>query len=292
MKRISILLMLLAALGLCMVQTADAGNKKLMSIKMAKQDLKRNLMESIVGYKVKSSGQYGLTEDAKYEVETKANAVIKGVQVDECVYDKGKDVAICYGHVDLGTVQNILGEYNVYKGVTIHSLGLGTMSETAKPALMALRAALLNAYDEMATVLVGETISSNSQMNDFVLTSDSNRSKLCAAVYGAHIPQHSVKFGKKGWGWDEEGDAYVVLQLDVEKVKDLLGNTLTYKGENIVEVMGMGAQGDQLSEEQGQEAPGSRKSGTKMSYGDLAVPTTSSQSASDDYKGGAEGLKQ
>lgn len=289
MKRVSLLLLLLALMGLCLGQTADAGNKKLMSIKMAKQDLKRNIMESIVGYKVKSSGQYGLTEDAKYQVETKANAVLKGVQVDECVYDKGKDVAICYGHVDLGTVQNILGDYNVYKGVTIYSMGLGSMTESARPALKALRAAMLNAYDEMATVLVGETISSSSSMENFVLTSDSNRSKLCAAVYGAHIPQHSVKFGKKGWGWDEEGDAYVVLQLDVEKVKDLLGNTLRYKGENIVEVMGMGSMSDELSEDQSESETVARKGGTKLSYGDLDVPTPGSQQADDQYKGGAEG---
>lgn len=289
MRRISILILALAVMGLCFAHVADAGNKKLMTIKMAKQDLKRNIMESIVGYKVRSSGQYGLTEDAKYKVETKANAVIKGVQTDECVYDKGKDVAICYGHVDLGTVQNVLGDYNVYKDVTIYSMGLGTMTESSKPALQALRAAMLNAYDEMATVLVGEKISSSSQMDNFVLTKDKNRSKMCAAVYGAHIPQHSVKFGKKGWGWDEEGDAYVILQIDVEKVKDILGNTLRYKGENIIEVMGMGAMKDELAEAQ-EEGGAIRGGGTKVRYDDLAVPTSGPKdSAKDEYKGGAEG---
>lgn len=286
MKRIFVAILAVFMLGLCLSHVAEAGNKKLMTIKMAKQDLKRNLTESVVGYKVKSSGQYGLTEDAKYKVQTKVDAVIKGVQVDECVYDQGKDVAICYGHIDLGTVQNILGEYTAYKDVTISSMGLGTMTESSKPALQALRAAMLNAYDELATVLVGEKISSRSQMDNFVLTKDSNRSKLCAAVYGAHIPQHSVKFGKKGWGWDEQGDAYVILQIDVEKVRDILGNTLKYKGENIIEVMGMGSMKDELSETE--DGQGTTRGGTKLTYGNLAVPTPGGDAANEEYKGGAE----
>lgn len=289
MNRKTIAIMMIAALMLCFAHGAEAGNKKLMSIKMAKQDLARNLMESIVGYKVKSKGEFGLTEDANYKVDTKARALLKGVQVDECVYDQGKDVAICYGHVDLGEVQNILGDYNVYKGVTIRSMGLGTMTKSALPALRSLRAAMLNAYDEMAKVLVGEDIYSRSTAENFVLTQDVNRSRLCAAVYGAVIPQHSVKFGKKGWGWDDQGDAYVILQMDVEKVRDMMGNTFRYKGENIIEVMGMGAMKDELSEAEEAQSGGVPQSATKMTYGSLDVPTPGSgNQANDDYKGGAE----
>ncbi len=287
MNRIPIVLMVFVALVLCFSQGAVAGNKKLMTIKMAKQDLKRNLMESVVGYKVKSQGEFGLTEDANLKVDSKANAVLKGVQVDECVYDKGKDIAICYGHLELGSVQNILGEYNVYKDVVIRGMGMGSMTEESRPPLRALRAAMINAYEEMAALLVGEEIFSRSTAENFVLTSDKNRSRLCAAVYGAHIPQHSVKFGKKGWGWDEEGDAYVILQMDVEKVRDLIGNTIRYQGENIVEVMGMGSMTDELSAPQ--EGDVVRAGGTKVRYGDLDVPTPGAQDTADpDYKGGAE----
>lgn len=288
MNRKTALILVLAALVLCFAQVAQASNKKLMTIKMAKQDLKRNMVESIVGYKVKSQSEFGLTEDAEYKVDTKAEAVIKGVQVDECIYDQEKDVAICYGHVDLGTVQNILGGYSAYKGVTIRHIGLGSMTESSRPALRALRAAMLNAYDELATLLVGEQIYSRSTAENFILTNDQNRSRMCAAVYGAHIPQHSVKFGKKGWGWEADGTAFVVLQLDVEKVKDLMGNYLVYKGENIVEVMGMGAMTDDLSTSRAEEQGLTPGSGPKVSYGPLDVPVPGQAPADGDYKGGAK----
>ncbi len=287
MNRNKILVFILAALLLCCALPAMAGNKKLMTIEMAKQDLKRNLMESVVGYKVKKEGEFGLTEDPNLKVDSKAHALIKGVQVDECVYDPGKDIAICYGHMDLADVINVLGEYNYYQNVTIKHVGLGTTNPAARPALQALRAAMLDAYQQLAALLVGEEIYSRSQVENFILTKDVNRSRLCAAVYGAYIPQHSVKFGKKGWGWDAEGDAYVILQLDVEKVRDVMGNILIYQGENIVEVMGMGTSKDELSESDDQA--GALKGGsTKVSYGDLAVPTEAAPPAADsDYKGGA-----
>lgn len=288
MNRNKALVLILAALLLCCALPAMAGNKKLMTIEMAKQDLKRNLMESVVGFKVKKEGQFGLTEDPNMTVDSKAHALIKGVRIDECVYDKGKDIAICYGHMDLGDVINVLGDYTRYQNVTIKHVGLGTTNAAARPALQALRAAMLDAYQQLAAVLVGEEIFSRSTVENFILTQDVNRSRLCAAVYGAYIPQHSVKFGKKGWGWDEDGDAYVILQLDVEKVRDVMGNLLIYQGENIVEVMGMGTSKDELGEADDQ-AGAIKGGGTKVSYGELAVPTEGTPAAEDsDYKGGAE----
>lgn len=291
MKRKALLITLAAAMALLLAVAAYAGNKKLMTIKMAKQDLKRNLVESVVGFKVKSSGEFGMTEDAAYKVDTKAEAVIKGVIVDECIYDDAKDVALCYGHMDLGDIQNILGQYIRYKSVTIKHFGMGTMTETSRPALQALRAAMLNAYDEMASTLVGEKISSRSSAENFVLTKDSNRSSMCAAVYGAFIPQSSVKFGKKGWGWDEQGDAWVILQLDVEKVKDLLGNNLKYKGQNIIEVMGQGSMKDELKGDSDSQPSGPTGSKMKLTSGNIGIPSGADDKGKDDYKGGAEGKK-
>ncbi len=294
MKNSKLLIGLTIVLSLLLTASfASAGNKKLMSLKMAKQDLKRNLMESIVGYKVKSEGQFGLTEDAQFKVDTKAAGVIKGVIVDDCIYDKGKDIAMCYGHIDLGTVQNILGDYIEYKNVTLQGVGLGTMTKASRPPLQALRAALLDAYNQMAVTLVGEKILSQSSTENYILTKDSNRSKACAAVYGAHIPQESVKFGRKGWGWDSEDTAYVVLQMDVNKVRDLLGNELLYKGENIIEVMGQGTFNDDLSElrdqEDGADGSGPRK-GTKVREATLNIPTGSTPNDDEamNLKGGAQ----
>ncbi|MCA1944770.1 MAG: hypothetical protein LDL30_05735 [Desulfovibrio sp.] len=242
--------MILACLALVFAVTAPcaAANKELMSVKMAKQDLTRNLVESVVGFKVKSESQMGLTEDPRYEVQSKAAAVIKGVIVDKMIYDREKDIALAFGHIDLGTITNVLGEVVQFKNVTVRSIGFGSMTQSSRPPLMALRAALLNAYDQMAELLVGEKILSKSRTENFVLTEDINHAKVCAAVFGAYIPNIDLNSPNRGWGWDESGNAFVRLQLDVRTVKDILGNRLRYSdGEHIVEVLGQGSQTDELN---------------------------------------------
>jgi hypothetical protein len=101
--------------------------------------MKRVIVESVIGYKVRSESRMGLTEDPSYKVETKAAAVIKGIKVDKMIYDKDKDIALCFGHIDIGDVVNVVGELVRFKGVTVEGFGFGTMTEAAKPPLMALR---------------------------------------------------------------------------------------------------------------------------------------------------------
>ncbi|NMC50477.1 MAG: hypothetical protein GYA47_13780, partial [Desulfovibrio sp.] len=245
MKRVFILA---AAMGLLLAAQAGlAGNKQLMSEKMAEQDLKRNIVEAIIGYKVKSESRMGLTEDPSYKAETKAAAVVKGIKVDKMIYDKEKDIALCFGHIDLGDVVNVVGDLVRFKGVTVEGFGFGTMTEAAKPPLMALRAALLDAYNQMAALLVGEKILSQSTMENFILTKDVNRAKVCAAIFGAYIPNPGLNSPNRGWGWDESGNAFVKLELDPRKVQDILGNLIVYKGPNVIEVTGRGSQTDELS---------------------------------------------
>jgi len=239
--------LLVLALAVC----AQAGNKQLMSEKMAKQDLTRNLVEAVVGYKVKSQGDFGLTDDPKYTVQTKVAAVIKGVVVDKMIYDKEKDIALAFGHLDLGDVVTVVGELKRFKDVSVEGFGFGTTSPAARGPLMALRAAVINAHDELAAKLVGEKIYSASTMENYILTKDVNRSKVCAAVFGAYIPNPGLNAPNRGWGWDEDGNAFVRLEIDARKVKDLLGANLVYKGENIIEVTGRGAQSDDLADDSG-----------------------------------------
>lgn len=249
------------------------GNKQLMSERMAQQDLKRNLVEAVIGFKVKSETEFGLTEDAKYQADTKAAAVIKGIKIDKMIYDREKDVALCFGHIELKDVVNVLGERISFKDVRVEGFGFGTMTETSRPALRALRAAQINAYDEMATLLVGEKILSRSTAENFILTKDSNRSKVCAAVFGAYIPNPGIGSPNRGWGWDESGNAFVFLEMDARKVKDVLGNMMVYKGENILRVMGRGAQKDELSDApDGQNPNLVRDPGSKTQYQDLGMP--------------------
>ena len=263
---------LLAAL-LCLLLSAglaQAGNKQLMSEKMAKQDLKRNIVESVIGYKVKSDGKFGLTEDAQYKVQTKVAAVIKGVKVDKMIYDKKKDIALAFGHIDLGDVINISGELVKFKDVRVEGFGFGTMTPSSRPPLMALRAALTNAHDELATLLVGEKIYSASTMENFLLTKDVNRSKVCAAVFGAYIPNPALNSPNRGWGWDKDGNAFVKLEIDARQVRDMLGNLVKYKGPNIIEVVGRGAQKDELNEDAESLI---KDPGDKTRYLDLDAPT-------------------
>lgn len=274
MRALKIMLLFLLALAVAAPAALAQGNKQLMSEKMAEQDLKRNLVEAVIGYKVKSQTEMGLTEDAQYRADTKAAAVIKGIKVDKRIYDKEKDVALCFGHIELGDVVNVLGERVSFKNVRVESFGLGSMTEASRPALRALRAAQVNAYDEMATLLVGEKILSQSRTENFILTKDSNRSKVCAAVFGAYIPNPGLNDANRGWGWDESGNAFVFLEMDARKVKDILGNTLVYKGENILRVMGRGAQKDELSNTgpDGQNPNLVRDPGSKTQYMDLGMP--------------------
>jgi hypothetical protein len=109
-----------------------------------------------------------------------------------------------------------------------------------------MRAALVNAYDELADKIVGQKISSYSETENFVLTKDINKSMVCAAIYGAYIPNVDIDSRDRGWGWDEGGNAFVKLVLDLRYVKDILGNRITYKGPNVVEVTGRGSQVDDL----------------------------------------------
>jgi len=272
-RTVHFLLVLLLAAFLAPAAMAQ-GNKQLMSEKMAEADLKRNLVEAVIGYKVKSETEMGLTEDAKYDVKTKSAAVIKGIKIDKMIYDRQKDVALCFGHIDLKDVVNVLGERISFKDVRVEGFGFGTMTEASRPPLRALRAAQLNAYDQMAAMLVGEKILSQSQAENFILTKDSNRAKVCAAVFGAYIPNPGINAPNRGWGWDESGNAFMFLEMDARKVKDVLGNLLVYKGENILRVMGRGAQVDELANTgpDGQNPNLVRDPGSKTQYMDLGMP--------------------
>jgi hypothetical protein len=151
--------------------------------------------------------------------------------------------------MDLGDVKNILGERIRYKNVKVRGVGFGTMSPQYRGHLLALRAALVNAYDEMANLIVGQKISSYSEVENFVLSKDLNKSQVCAAIYGARIPNVDLDSRERGWGWDDSGNAFVKLTMDLREVKDILGARIIYKGSNVIEVTGRGSQADELKGE-------------------------------------------
>ena len=148
------------------------------------------------------------------------------------------------------------------------------MTPESKPPLMAFRAALLNAYDEMAATIVGEKISSYSEADNFVLSKDINKSKVCAAVYGAFIPNPGINDANRGWGWDDGGNAFVKLQMDLRKARDILGQRLVYTGANPIEVIGRGSQVDELQEEKAAQGAGSmvQPTAAETKYQSLDMP--------------------
>jgi hypothetical protein len=235
------------ALVLAFPLVALAGNKQLMSEKMAAQDCKRNIVESIIGVKVKSESRTGLTDEASYNIKQKTAGLVKGIRVQKMIYDPAKDIAFCVSYIDLDEIRNILGERIAYRNLRLFGFGFGTMTPESRPPLMALRAALLNAYDELAALVVGQKVSGSSQTENFVLTKDKSKSVVCAAIYGAYIPDPDLDNPKRGWGWDTDGNAFVRLNLDLRKVHDIMGKTLVYKGNgSLIEVIGRGSPTDEL----------------------------------------------
>jgi len=75
--------------------------------------------------------------------------------------------------------------------------------------------------------------------------------------------------------------------MDARKVKDLLGNRLVYKGENIIRVQGRGAQVDELSGvgPDGQSANLVRDPGSKTQYMDLNMPGSTPPPPQEELKG-------
>jgi len=248
-------------------QARAQGSKQLMSERMAVQDMKRMIVETIIGYKVQSQTQFGLTEEPNYKADAKAQAVIKDIQIDQVVYDRQKDIALAIGYIDLnGEIQNVLGERLAFKDVRVEGFGFGTTTEASRPPLLALRAAMINAYDLMGAALLGEKLTSRSVTENFILSKDSNRSKVAAAVYGAYIPNPRVNDSQRGWGWDEKGIAFVKLEMDARKIRDLMGNVTEINYENIISVTGHGAQVDEVA-----KPPQSMRKPTESM--DLGVPT-------------------
>ncbi|RMD70125.1 MAG: hypothetical protein D6819_05080 [Gammaproteobacteria bacterium] len=221
---------------------AYAGNKKLMTIQKAKDMARRAIVESVVGLKIRSKALWASRPSDYYKIESKVAAAIKGIQFDTPKYDPEKDVAMVTAHIRLGSVKNIIGKRIDYDDAVITRVAFATSSPQYMPQLNALRAAELNAYDELAKLIVGQKLESKSKVRNFVLESDEVRTKVLAAIWGAEV---------KDFGWEEDGTAFVTLRLNARYVEDILGQRIKYTGDNYVEVTGYGAPADELSETTG-----------------------------------------
>lgn len=229
---IPISLLLIFALSVC----AHAGNKRIMTIRAAKVLAERALVESVYGLKVRATEEVENMMAASFlgRTESKTAALVKGVQFDEVIFDPEKDIAKATASVRLDTLTNIDGEQMDLRGKVFTRVAFATSTPSSAGPLQALRAAELDAYKQLVKRIVGFSLESHTTVENYMLTSDVVKTKVMATCYLARL----VDFG-----WEDNGDAYVKLSLDVAEVSEILGQPVA-SAEEVIEVEGAGAQED------------------------------------------------
>lgn len=221
---------------LALLSPAWAGNKKIMTTRAAKVLAERAIVESIYGLKVRSTEEVVDMVAANFvgKTESKTKATIKGIKIEEVVYDGGKDIAKATASITLDSFTNIDGQDMNLGGKTFRRVAFATSTPSQAGPIRALRAAELDAYKQLAKRVVGFTLESQTTVENYLLTSDLVKSKVLATMYMSEVSDY---------GWDAQGDAYVKMILNVQEVGAILG--LAVVGEEaVIEVEGQGAQVD------------------------------------------------
>lgn len=220
------------------VPVAHAGNKRIMSIAAAKVLAERALIESIYGLKVRATEEVADMVAASFvgTTESKTKAMIKGVRFEEVVYDPQKDLAKVTASVQLPSITNIDGvEMNLGNKV-FRRVAFATATPSMAGPIKALRAAELDAYKQLVKRIVGFQLESQSSVENYILTSDTVKTKVLATLYMAELEEY---------GWNEFGDAYVKMSLNVQDIGAIIGEPII--GEDaVVTVEGQGAQEEDL----------------------------------------------
>ncbi|MBI9083808.1 MAG: hypothetical protein JEZ11_09435 [Desulfobacterales bacterium] len=240
-KTIRISLITIVGLALTFSATSWAGNKKIMSIRAAKVLAERALVESVYGLKVRATEEVQDMVAASFvgTTESKTSAMIKGIKFEEVIYDAQKDIAKVTASVSLPSIENIDGNVLDLKGKVFRRVAFATSSPAQAGPLKALRAAELDAYKQLVKEIVGFTLESQTTVENYMLKSDTVKTKVLATMYQAQVTE---------FGWDDAGDAFVKMALNVSEISDMLGEPVVSDGQEIVEVEGMGAQQDDFSQ--------------------------------------------
>lgn len=235
-----ILLMTVLITVVSLASICQAGNKRMMSVNAAKVIAERALTESVYGLKLRASESVENMISASYvgSTETKTQAMIKGINIEETVYDAAKDIAKVTATISLPNITNINGETIDLKGKVFRRIGFGTSTPSAAGPLKALRAAEIDAYKQLVKQLVGFTLESQTKIENFMLTSDVAKTKVLATLFLAEVTEY---------GWHENGDAYVKMTLNLTDFADILGQGVA-GGATAIKVEGMGAQVDDFAE--------------------------------------------
>lgn len=221
-----------------------AGNKKIMSVRAAKVLAERALVESVYGFKIRSTEtvENMIASNFEGKTETKTRAEIKGIKIEDVAYDASKDIARATASITLHKFTNIDGVEMDFQGRTFKRVAFATSTPAMAGPVKALRAAELDAYKQLAKRIVGFTLESHTTVENYMLKSDLVKSKVLATVYLARVSDY---------GWDESGDAYIKMVIDTKEVSDVLGEKIMDPDE-VIEVEGNGAQVDDFTQAQTQ----------------------------------------
>ncbi len=238
-KIFSVALTLVLIIFSC-IPEAFAGNKRMMSIMAAKMQASRSLVEAIYGLKIRATESVENMVAANYEsvTESKTEAFISGIEYENIEYDSKKDIAKVDAKVQLSSITNIDGEEMNLQNKVFRRVGYGTSTPANAGPLAALRAAEIDGYRELTRRLVGMKVESKTSVENFLLKSDIIKTKLLATLYLAEVVDY---------GWEETGDAFMNMKLNVTEASTILGRNLGIDQESI-EVQGVGAQEDDYSQ--------------------------------------------
>lgn len=218
---------------------AWAGNKRIMSIRAAKVLAERAIVESVHGLKVRATETVEDMVAASFvgKTESKTSARMKGIKYEEVVYDPEKDIAKVTASVTLDTITNVDGETLNLGGKVFRRVAFATSTPSMAGPIRALRAAELDAYKQLIKRIVGFQLESKTTVENYMLKSDVVKTKVMATLYLAEVTD---------FGWDEAGDAYVKMVLNVKEIAEILGEPIVGT-EEVIEVEGQGAQEDDFS---------------------------------------------
>lgn len=231
---------LLVTGALLLAGPAWAGNKKIMSIRAAKVLAERGLVESMYGLKVRATESVEDMVAASFvgTTESKTSARIRGVKFEDVVYDREKDIAKVTASASIDSITNIDGDTVNLQGKVFRRVAFATSTPANAGPLQAMRAAELDAYKQLVKRIVGFTLESQTTVENYMLTSDVVKTKVLATMYMSEMTEY---------GWDEDGNAFVKMALNVGEIGNMLGEPLA-GGEEIIEVEGMGAQKDDFAQ--------------------------------------------
>lgn len=237
MKRISILLVFAF---LATSSFALAGNKKIMSTRAARVLAERAIVETVYGLKIRATEEVTDMVAASFvgKTESKTSARIQGIKIEEVVYDAEKDIAKATASIALDELENIDGQVLNLKGKVFRRVAFATSTPANAGPIRALRAAELDGYKNLVKTVVGFTLESQTTVENYMLTSDSVKTKVMATTYLANL---------EDYGWDEEGNAYVKFKVNVKDIEEILGVAIAGV-DPVIEVEGHGASIDDFSE--------------------------------------------